>query len=109
MADNQIPGGRVAIAAPQHDMLYLFNVGVLPLNRGTVVTLGPVEVVVEAPLPTESVTFYLDGQAVMVDEEIPFTWTCREPLLWYHQIVVEARNGQGEVSVAQMDAGLSLF
>ena len=109
MADNHISGGKVAIAAPQHDMLYLFNVGVLPLSRGMVVTLGPVEVVVEVPLSTESVTFYLDGQVVMVDEETPFTWTCREPLLWNHQIVVEARNDQGEVSVAQMNAGLSLF
>lgn len=100
---------EVAIAVPRHDMLYFFGREMLLLDRGTVLALGPLEVVVEASTDTVNVTFYLDGEEVAVDEEPPFSWTCRRTLLWEHQMVAEGRDLQGNVAVAQVDVGLSLF
>ncbi|MDD3492618.1 MAG: M20/M25/M40 family metallo-hydrolase [Candidatus Thermoplasmatota archaeon] len=100
---------EVTIAVPRHDVLYVFGRELLPLDRGTVLALGPLDMVAEASADTASVTFYLDGEAVAVDEEPPFSWTCRRTLLWDHQMVAEARDAQGNVAVAQVDLGLSLY
>jgi hypothetical protein len=109
VASTPIPGPEVSIIAPRRDLLYVFNREIVPLSGGTVVTVGPVDIVARASAETVRVTFYLDGQVMRVDEEAPFTWTCRQPVWWDHTVLAEAEDGHGDRGIAHIRLGWSLY
>jgi hypothetical protein len=109
VASTAIPGPEVSIIAPRRDMLYVFDRAIVPLSDGTVVTVGPIDIVAQASAETTCVTFYLDGQAMMVDEKAPFIWTCRQPVWWDRTVLAEALDGHGDRSVAHITLGWSLY
>jgi len=109
VASMGVPRLQVTITTPRRDMLYLFNVGVIPLTGGMVLALGPIDINVNTSVETIRVVFYLDGQEMMVDEEAPFAWTCRQPVWWDHTVVVEAQDDDGNSGIAHIDLGWSLY
>ena len=109
VASIDVPGPQVTITTPRRDMLYLFNVKIFPLNGGMVLALGPIDIIANTSIETVRVVFYLDGQEMMVDEEAPFAWTCRQPVWWDHTVVVEAQDDDGNSGIAHIDLGWSLY
>ena len=101
--------GASTITTPRRDMLYLYNIGIFSLNDGMILALGLIDIIATTSIKTIGVVFYLDGQEMMVDEEAPFTWTCRQPVWLDYAVVVEAQDGDGNTGIAHIDLGWSLY
>ncbi len=101
---------QASFVSPERDALYVFGAKLLSLDRGFVLGLGQLTFTVEVQAgdPVGDVTFYLDGIQQHVDSEAPYQWTCRQLLLWNHQVTATVDSGS-DTDIVEMDVGLHML
>ena len=105
---NTCTGMQASFTSPRRDTLYLLGSPLLSLDRGLVLGLGRLTFTVQATGSVDEVTFLLDGSEQHTDREAPYEWTCRQPLLWNHQVIAMA-TGTDYRDIVQMDVGFHLL
>jgi hypothetical protein len=105
---NTSRGVQASFTSPRRDTLYLLGAPLLTLDRGLVLGFGQLTFTVQATSSVEEVTFFLDGSEQHTDREAPYEWTCRQLLLWNHQVMAVATSTD-DSDIVQMDVGLHLL